>query len=345
MQVTELLVHFNKLKIIFLLIFISFFHTYAQVYPDSSVHKILKSGIELIVNQKYDDAIKLFDRLDKTRKDLPLGKIYLAATEIAKSFDYQEPYNDELINRCLDGAKKTSEELLKSDEENIWYNYFFALTEGYLAYYNALKEDWLSTFKNAFSSVSAFEYCLNLDNNFYESLIAIGSYKFWRSKKTEWLLFAPDEKEIGIEELIKAVEQTGYNSYLASYSLMWIYIEQEAYTDAIRIAENSLANNPESRIFKWGLARAYESIDPAKAAKLYDEILNSYPIGLKSNKINEVVIKHLVAQQLVKIGEREAAIDLCNQILSIKGYIPFELDKLSERLERVRDLKNTLILK
>jgi hypothetical protein len=345
MQVTELLAHFNKRILFFLLVFFNFTLTLAQVYPDSSVHSILKSGIRLIVDQKYDDAINVFDQLDKSRKDLPLGKIYLAATEIAKSFDYQGPYNDELITSYLDGAKKTSEELLKSDEKNIWYNYFFALTQGYLAYYNALTGVWLSSLHTALSSVSAFEYCLQLDGHFYESLIAIGSYKYWRSKKTEWLPLLPDEKEIGIAYLKKAIENSGYNSHLAVNSLIWIYIEQEDYANAIKIAENSLKNNPQSRIFKWGLARAYENVDPAKSAALYNEILNSYPIELKSNKINEVVLKHLIAQQFVKIGKIEEAINLCNQILSIKGYNSFELDKLSGRLERVSDLQNTLILK
>lgn len=348
MQVTELLVRFNFIKIIPLLILINIFNIHAQIYPDRSVHKILKAGIKLIINQKYDNAEKLFSQLDKSRKDLPLGKIYLAATQIAKSFDYAEPFDDKLITKYLDGAKKTSERLLQVDDKNIWYNYFFALTEGYRAYYDALKHNWLSSFSTGLTSVSAFEYCLELDNNFYESMIAIGSYKFWKSKKTEflsWLPFVPDEKDLGIEYLQKAIKHSGYNSYLAVNSLIWIYIEQEEYNNAIKIAEVALVNNPQSRIFKSGLARAYESVNPEKSAIIYGEILDSYPKELKSNKINEVTLKHLIAQQLVKAGKSKAALNLCNEILSIKEYTPFELDKLRGRLDRVSVLKNELMAK
>ena len=34
---------------------------------------------------------------------------------------------------------------------------------------------------------------------------------------------------------------------------------------AIKVSENALVNHPESRIFKWGLARSYEDIDVDKA--------------------------------------------------------------------------------
>jgi tetratricopeptide (TPR) repeat protein len=339
---------FNKKFLLLFLLFIFFSKNFGQIYPDKSIHKILKSGINLIIDQKYSEAEKLFDQLDKTRKDIPLGKIYLAAVLIAKAYDYNEPYDDELIIKYLEGAKKLSERLLKNDEKNIWNNYFLALTEGYIAYYNALNENWLQAFSTGLSSVSGFEDCLEIDKNFYESFIAIGSFKFWKSKKTEfinWLPFIDDEKVLGISYLKNAVKYSGYNSHLAIHSLVWIYIEQEGFEDAIKVAELALKNHTQSRIFKWGLARSYENIDPAKSVLLYKEILNSYPKNLKSNKINEVTLKHIIAQQLIKINKKEEAVIICNEILSINGYSRFELDKVKDRLDRVRNLKQDLIKK
>ena len=345
MLVIELSEHFN-LKILFLFLLIIFLQeNFAQVYPDKSVHKILKSGINLIVEQKYDEAEKLFDQLDKTRKDIPLGKIYLAAVLIAKSYDYQEPYDDEAITKYLDGAKKISERLLKNESKNIWNNYFLALTEGYIAYYDALNESWLQAFSTGLSAVSGFEDCLEMDKNFYESLIAIGSYKYWKSNKTEfinWLPFIDDEKELGIEYLQNAIKYSGYNSHLAIHSLIWIYIEQKDFEDAKKVAESALKNYPQSRIFKWGLARAYENIDPAKSIKLYKEILNSYPKNLKSNRVNEVTLKHIIAQQFVRLKKTDEALNICNEILLIKDYTKYELEKVSDRLERVKNLKQEL---
>ena len=348
MQVIEHLVHCNKKIFFFFAALFLLSRANAQVYPDKSVHKILKSGIGLIIDQKYDEAKKLFDQLDKTRKDIPFGKIYLAAVSIARSYDYELPFDHELITKNLEGAKKISERFIRKDENNIWNHYFLALTEGYIAYYDALRESWLQAYTTGLSSVSSFEDCLDMDKNFYEALIAIGSYKFWKSKKTEfinWLPFIDDEKELGIQYLRDAVKYSGYNSHLAINSLIWIEIEQEDFNEAIKVAESALKNHPKSRIFKWGLARSYESIDPQKSIELYLEILSSYPKNLKSNKINEVTLKHLIAQQLEKINKNDEALKLCTEILAIKDYSEYELEKINKRLERVKQLKQELIKK
>jgi len=346
MLVTERSALFNKKFLLLFLIIIFFQKNFGQVYPDKSIHKILKSGINLIIDQKYDEAEKLFKQLDQTRKDLPLGKIYLAAVNIAKAYDYEEPYDHKLITNYLESAKKISERLLKNDEKNIWNNYFIALTEGYIAYYAALRENWLQAFSTGLSSVSGFEDCLEINKDFYESLIAIGSYKFWKSKKTEfisWLPFIEDEKELGIKYLQNAVKFSGYNSHLAIHSLTWIYIEQEEFDAAIDVAELALKEHPQSRIFKWGLARALEDIDSPKAISLYNEILKSYPKNLRSNKINEVTLKHIIAQQLIKINRVSEALKICDEILSISNYSKYESDKVSDRIERVKILKKELV--
>lgn len=343
----ERLEHFNSYRIILIFFFVSTItlNSFGQVFPDRYVDTSLKTGIELIVNQKYNEAKKIFQLLDESRKNLPLGKIYLAATLTAESYDYQLPFEEEKIKNYLDEAISLSESLLKNDEHNIWYNYFYALSTGYQAYFDALNSNWLSAFSTGIKSVSAFEYCLKQDNQFYESLIAIGNFKFWRSKKTEflsWLPFLPDEKDLGIEYLRKAVNYSGYNSYLAIYSLIWIYIEQGEYSDAIKTAEKGLMKNPDSRLFKWGLARAYEDVNPAKAISLYYDILNSYPSNLASNKINEITLKHIIAQIYAKIGKNDEALRLCEEILSIRNFTEFEQDKLKGRIKRIIKLRDEL---
>ena len=81
---------------------------------------------------------------------------------------------------------------------------------------------------------------------------------------------------------------------------------------------------------------------PQKSIFLYNEILNSYPSSLKSNKINEVTLKHIIAQQLVKVNKKADALKICDEILTIDGYSKYELDKLNKRLERVSSLKQEL---
>ncbi len=318
---------------------------FAQNYPEPRVDALLKDGIIHIINQDYQGAKIFFKALDDECYNIPFGKIYLAVVSIAESYDYAEEFDSDFIYNNLEEAKKQSLDLLDEDEDNVWYNYFYALSEGYIAYFNAINESWLSAVSTGLNSISAFEKCLESDPAFYESYIAIGTFEYWKSRKSEplsWLPFIDDNKSYGIERLITAIDSSSYNTYLAINSLIWIYIDQENYLAAIQTAEKALIDFPESRSFKWGLARAYEDVDPEHSIDIYFEILNSYPKWKESNQVNETILKHLIAQQYVTTGDEQKATELCKEILR-GGNIPeSSMVILEDRLERVEELLREL---
>jgi len=343
MQETELLVRFNLV----LLFFFFLLHTeiHSQVYPNDRVDYLLKTGISDIVKQDYKGAEEFFNTLNKEFPDLPLGKIYLAANRIAQAYDYAEDFDDEFILKSLDEAKAQSEKLIDSDNENTWYHYFLALAEGYTAYFHAINESWFTALSTGINAISEFDKILASDEKFYEAYIAIGTFEYWKSRKMEfmdWLPFSNDSRKIGIDRLKVAIDSSSYNSYLAINSLIWIYIDQKRFGDAIKVSEKALNEFPESRTFKWGKARAYEEIDPLKAILLYIEILKSYPVLKNGNYKNEIILKHIIAQQYIKLGDKKNALKYCDDILSIKNIPEKTEDELAERLERVKSLKKEL---
>ncbi|NUM62176.1 MAG: hypothetical protein HUU44_08510, partial [Ignavibacteriaceae bacterium] len=66
---------------LFFITFLISINTSAQVYPDKVIDSLLRSGINQIVNQHYDSAEKIFNKLNNDYPNLPLGKIYLAANK------------------------------------------------------------------------------------------------------------------------------------------------------------------------------------------------------------------------------------------------------------------------
>ena len=343
MRVTGPLAPYSKIIILILLIIAV--NVIAQEYPDESVNSLLKSGIDNIITQNYSQAKSEFEKLNSKYPNLPFGKIYLAATEIARSYDYGEEYNGEVISKYLNAAKEQSEKLLSNNPEDIWNYYFLGLAEGYISYYEGLNGSWLTSLKEGVNSASNFEECLKRDPDFIEAYSGLGTYMYWKTKKTEfltWLPFIHDEKAEGINYLEKAVAKSSYNTYVAVNSLIWIYIDQKNYSNAIRISERALEKYPRSRFFGWGLGRAYEDVDRAKAIKIYYEILNSYPNLNSMNHYNEIILKHLIAQQYEKTGEKGKALKLCNDILAIKNISEFVKNKLGDRLERVKELQSSI---
>ena len=159
------------------------------------------------------------------------------------------------------------------------------------------------------------------------------------------LPFYEDRTKVGIDNLRTASDSASYNSYVAINSLIWIYIDQKKYQEAIEVAQKALNQFPDSRTFKWGMARAYEDINPKEAISLYQEILASYPKLKNGNYKNEITLKHLIAQQYAKLDNKEMAIKYCNEILSMKNVPQNTLEELSDRIQRVKELKEELTKK
>lgn len=330
-----------------ILVFLLFLQNaiFAQKYPDSRADELLSSGIENIINQQYAQAEGKFRSLTGSYPELPLGNLYLAAVSIARSADYGEPFDDNYINSHLESASRISRKNLKEDEGNIWNIYCSSLITGFKAYYQALRENYLGAFSNGLSAISGFEDCLRKDSSFYEALGAIGTYKYWRSRKTgflNWLPFIKDEREEGVRLLKQAVEHQTYNYYLLVNSLVWIYISNNQYSRAVNLSQKVLDRYPGSRYFRWGLARAYENIDKRKSIEVYREILESIYKLPGNNHLNEIILKHKMAMQYARLGEKSRAAALCDEILSIRGLSPFVKKELGNRLERVKNLRQEL---
>ncbi len=321
-------------------------NTFAQTHPNKIIDSLLTTGINEILLQNYSDANKIFVQLDKQYSNNPLGKIYLAATEIAKSVDYEESFNSNFIDSLLTLAEEKTETLLEQDENNIWYNYYNALIYGYMAYYQALQNNIMRALSNGVESLQGFKKCLETDSNFYEAYIAAGTYNYWKSAQTKflsWLPFISDNREKGIKLLEKAVQHSTYNYYLAAYSLIWIYIDYEQSDKAISLSLKMLKKYPDSRFFKWGLARAYEDTDIDKSISVYTELLNSVETLENRNVYNDIVLRHKIAMLYNKKGEKKKALKLCNEILDFQINSVKIKEKLESRLERVKKLRKKLL--
>jgi len=330
---------------LFLSILLFFSEISGQIYPDATVDSLLRTGINNVINQNYGDANKIFSKLNNNYPSLPLGKIYLAANKIAEAYDYSEDFDEEYIRNTLEEARKQAEELIENDDLNIWYQYFLALCEGYTSYFEALNGSWFSALSTGVNSISEFEEILKTDDKFFEAYIAIGTFQYWKSRKLEfisWVPFSNDTRKLGIEFLITAIESASYNSHLAINSLIWIYIDQNKYEEAIKVAQKALKEFPESRTFQWGMARAYEDVNPSQAILLYQDILASYPTLRNGNYKNEITLKHLIAQQYARLDNKEMAIKYCDEILSMKNVQAKTMEELSDRIQRVKELKEEL---
>ncbi len=342
MRGIERLVHY---KVLFPFILISVFPiaVSAQNFLPAKTDSLITNGINSIILQNYDKAENYFNELDSLDKVNPLGKIYLAVVSISKSFDRGDEYKWDYISNLLEEAKNIAEENYKQKPKSILRLYTLALAEGYYAYVKGLASNWLSALSNGYDAIKNFEKCVILDSTFYEAYTAIGTFKYWKSKKGSFLPMVSDERNLGVKYLKLAIAKSRHSNYLAVNSLLWIYIDKKEYQKTINLANKILTKYPKSRLFKWALARAYESVDMNKSIYVYKQILNDYESMKGLNGYQKIVLLHLIAQLENRLGNKKAALDLTNEILNMKNLSEYVLDKLDNRLERVKNLRDSLL--
>lgn len=343
--VKSLKVFFLKLVLIFFCISSFSSISYSQIYPNKEVHQIIINGIEAICNHKYDNAKLYFSKLDKNFSDFPAAKYFLALTEIEKANDLGLQLDIKLINYYLSDAEENLQNQILKNPNDPWSQFYLGLVIGFKAYHQLSGTGWLSAITSASSSSDCFEKCIEIDSSFSEALGYLGNYKYWKSKKTEWVPFIKDEKQVGINFIKKAIKRESYSNYLFRNSLFWIYIEEKKFNSALEFTRESISKFNSCRLFKWNLARVYEEIDLNESIKVYNEILYSYIKENNLTNLNNIIIKHKIAQNYYKMGKNDLALKLVNEIIAINSLTDYEKERLSDRIERIKKMKIELLKK
>lgn len=345
MQGIELLVRFKLFLFFSIFISLNSFLAGEKVtaFPgnNNSIDSLVNKGLFFLSNQEYSNAEKVFNELNLSYKTIPLGKLYLAAVEILKSNDYGTAVNKRKVESLLEEAETLAEALYKKNSNLLNTNYYQALVNGFFAYYKAIDKSYVAAFSYGFSAVEYFEKCLDFDKNFHDSFIALGTYKYWKSEKTDflnWLPFVSDQKNEGIALLKRGVNSNSYSVLLGLNSLIWIYINEKNFSEAKVLAYQGLKKYPNSRLLMWGLARALDSENTNDANKIYDKLFESYSKDNALTNYRKIIILHKKAQNYVKNGEKQKAIELLKQIESIHNLTDYEKENLEKRLERVKKL-------
>lgn len=330
-----------SLSIILLFAFYGSFN--AQKYPEKTVDSLLQQGINQLLVNDYEKALTLFKKLSDVSPRLPFGDIYSAVTLIIKSEDYLVQKDKDQIIRLIESSEEKAENLLEEDDDFVWNIYTYALSKGLKAYYYGLEKSYLKAFDGGIDALRLFEKCLEKNENFYEALIAIGTYKYWKSIKLKpvlWMPFIKDEVKTGKVILEQNLDKTFYNKALAAYSLSWIYINEKEYTKAVNLSKSFLKKYPENRLFLWAFARALEETEPEEAIEAYENILESLPEEGKTLN-NKILILHKQAMIYDRLGKKDKALKLSSQILDIYSEPEISYD-IKMRIERVIKMKEKL---
>jgi tetratricopeptide (TPR) repeat protein len=282
---------------------------------DSSIHSLVVTGIDFILRQDYDRADSLFRIVTDRYPDHPAGYLYRAAVLQAYNIDFDVPIEqgkfDSLLIKGKNAAKKISLP---------WSGYFMGTADGYDAYDRVERGDWFGGVRKGMSSASKFEEIINKDSSFYDAYVGIGTYYYWRSRKTafiRWLPFVKDDRELGIRMLMSGAEHSEYNRFAAMSALVSIYLDAENYKQAEEWSKLGLNSYPENRVFLWGLATALDRQKrTAEAVTAYSNLLENIVNTHAPHPYNEIVCRLNLAKSKAALNDTTMVLDHLNKILS-----------------------------
>jgi len=192
----------------------------------------------------------------------------------------------------------------------------------YRGFHLAKQKNYLSGIRIAISAINHLEKVVEADSQMYDAYLGIGNYKYWRSQLTRmlhWLPFFSDQRQAGLRMIKECLNNGTFTRWAAMNDLAWIYIDCGEPYEALEYALRGLGEFPNSRFFLWPVAEAYAKMgDHHQARSFYEKLLGSVISESINNHYNEILLHLKIAECAYELGELEAALFHCEQVLTIE---------------------------
>lgn len=309
------------------------------------MHQLLLTGIDLTFQQRYASADSVFRLLATLYPDHPVGVLYQAGLRETLAMDYEMDLEKNGFDSLMAIAIKKSDALLEEDRTSIWNRFFRGTALGYESYASAYRGEWFGAVQKAMASANEFRKCIEQDSSFIEACAGVGTYLYWKSRKTEflnWLPFIKDERQEGLRLLKVSAERATLNRYTAVNSLISIYLDAENYPASEEYARVGLERYPSNRSFLWGLATSLDRGNKkSEAIQAYELLLRAIREDTRENHYNEIVCRlNLVKLKLATGDTVQVAAHLGSILVLEDSLFPEHLkDRAGQKFKEARNIR------
>jgi tetratricopeptide (TPR) repeat protein len=336
------------LKKVFILLFFFVFFTnlaFSQALKNENqgrIRELILSGEKNIFQENYSLAQESFQKIINLEPENPAGYFFQAVLFQAEMMDFEDYQKDSLFYQNIEKSTRLAQELLRINKKDQWGNFFLGSCYGSLSLYESRKGSWWKGLRMGLKAKSHSFKAFEADTSFYDPLVIIGGYHYWSSVITKVLRFLPfisDKRKIGIEELKKAAELSLYSKETAENALIWIYLKEKKFKEALEIANRMTKKYPEGKSFLWGKAAVYyESYDWVNAINTYKEIVSRIESQGGGNHFNIIEGKQRIAQSLFNLGRFNECIKECKEVKKL----PLEKEIIQRQKDKLREIDELL---
>ncbi len=321
-------------------------------YDDPLIIELLQEGIQASFREDYRLAEERFDSLVRMASNDPAGYFFKAALYHAQMIDYESRFKEKEFDHNVKKAKKLAQERIKRHKNDAWTYLVLGNSYGAKAVYDARKGKWLSGLQEGLMAKSALKEAVKRDPELYDAYVGLGSYDYWASVMTKafhWLPFIGDHREKGMAEMKLALEKSTFSSAAAASGLIWMYIREGDFDQAIHLAEKMQSEYPQGKSFLWPLAEAYyDKRDWNGALLRYRELLERLEVEHNHENVDQsynlVECRFFIAHCLFGLARYTECDSVCQEILNfpmdekLRNRHKEKLKKIQKLSERCRKL-------
>jgi tetratricopeptide (TPR) repeat protein len=306
----------------------------------------IEEGIDLTINNNFDQAIRLFEgELDK-RKDDYRVYFYLAAAYNSRMVHFENWEDQDNFQNAIDHTIEIVKKYLNAtghitDSLRADLLFYLGSAYGYQAYFEGQIGKWFPALSHGIKSTKLLNEAIEADSSLYDAYLGIGTYKYWRYSKLNfiaWLPFIPDDREEGIEMIKKAVMKSRYSKYLAMHQLVYILLDFSRMEEAVQYAEKLVQKYPDSQFMWSALAHAYFKSDIyEQAEKAYLKLMQLIENDENKNPSHLLNCKLKLALIYKRMENNYACQKQCQELILFAQNLALT-DKDEERLDQAHKL-------
>jgi tetratricopeptide (TPR) repeat protein len=304
----------------------------------------LLQGIDLTLKQDYPEARTLFEVATRNHPENPAGYLYLAGMMQAEYSDYENAFDQKLFDSLLAKGEALAEAMIERKDSLDWGYYYAGTALSYRAFSESENGGWPSVIIDGTNAARMFERCLERNPQFYDAMSGLGTYYYWRSKKTEflsWLPFVSNREREGIDFLLAASDKGTFEQFVALNSLAEVFIEEKNYDSALAVVQKGLALYPENRSFLWSLMGVVERMsdrDTAAMKLAASRMLASVMKAPVRNPYCEAACRLKLAQYAMGELQYGVVIDECQKILQYENLVGKTRREIGKKISAAREL-------
>lgn len=227
----------------------------------------LRRGFDVVYNEQYPEAEKVFKEYIKKHPDRPEGYFFMTG----RYAEYMNAYHDRSVMPEFEKWAKLTEQ--KAEAFNSTHpkdptgHFYLGNLYGYMGLLDAQQQNLVSAFLNAVKAKTSLEKTLTLDPKAHDAYFGLGSLFFYGSKKhmeeggmvgwivKKFITHDRDMRQEGIAMVQKAVANGGITADTAFSTLMWLLIIEERYDEAMPMAVEMTRRWPKDKHGYWAQGR------------------------------------------------------------------------------------------